>query len=170
LKKANKPIKNTSQPKQPANEDLFTKLEVEEMISDLTGDLQRIQAEFINYKRRAEEEKLKAINFGKEQAATALLPVLDNIERAIAHEPEDIKEHAWVKGISSVANLLESQLRAIGLVKIGNPGDIFDPNIHDAVSMDDGNGDTEVVAEVLQTGYCFGDTIIRPAMVKVTKK
>ncbi len=140
------------------------------IINELTADIQKLQAEFANYKRRSEAERLMAVNIGKQQAAISLLPVLDNIERAIAHEPEDIKNHAWVKGISSVASQLESQLEGFGLVKIGVIGEAFDPTIHEAVTMEESDGETEVVADVLQTGYKFGDTVIRPAMVKVTKK
>lgn len=138
--------------------------------AELLADLQRIQAEFINYKRRADEERIRAVQAGKEQAAIALLPILDNIERAIAHEPADIVEHPWVKGVGAVAKQLEGQLETIGLRKIGAVGDLFDPNVHEAVAMDDGDGETEVIAAVLQTGYAFGDTVLRPAMVKVTKQ
>lgn len=141
----------------------------DEQLTELTADLQRLQAEFINFKRRSEEERTRAVAAGKEQAAIALLPVLDNIERAVAHEPEDIKDHAWVKGVSAVSKQLGSQLEAIGLVKIGVVGEPFDPEKHDAIAVDEGEGDTEVVSAVLQTGYQFGDQIIRHAMVKVTK-
>lgn len=141
----------------------------DERVLELTADLQRVQADFINYRRRAEEDRVRALQTGKEQAVMALLPVLDNIERAIAHEPADIKDHQWVKGIAGVASQLESQLEAVGLQKIGVIGEPFDPNLHDAVSMDESEGETEVVAAVHQTGYRFGDTIIRPAMVQVTR-
>jgi len=143
---------------------------LDESVLELTADLQRVQADFINYRRRAEEDRVRALYTGKEQAVMALLPVLDNIERAIAHEPADIKDHAWVKGIAGVAQQLESQLESIGLRKIGVVGEPFDPNLHDAVGMDDAEGETEVIAVVHQTGYKFGDTIIRPAMVQVTKQ
>lgn len=152
-----------------AQEELISRAEAEQVVGELTADLQRLQAEFINYKRRADEERQMAVTIGKQQAAISLLPVLDNIERAIAHEPEDIKDHQWVKGISSVASQLENQLQSIGLEKIGVVGEDFDPNLHEAVVMDESDGDIEVVAEVLQTGYKFSDTVIRPAMVKVTK-
>lgn len=137
---------------------------------ELTADLQRVQADFINFRRRSDEEKARAVQTGKEQAVIALLPVLDNIERAIAHEPADIKDHQWVKGITSIAAQLDGQLKAIGLQKIGVVGEVFDPNKHEAVSVDEAEGATEVVAAVLQTGYQFGDSIIRPAMVQVTKQ
>ncbi|MFO0882113.1 MAG: nucleotide exchange factor GrpE [Candidatus Saccharimonadales bacterium] len=141
----------------------------DEKLVELTADLQRVQADFINYRRRAEEDKVRAAQNGKEQAVLALLPVLDNIERAIAHEPADIKDHQWVKGVSAIATQLEAQLESIGLTKIGVVGEPFDPSRHEAVSMGEGDGDTEVIAAVLQTGYQFDDTIIRPAMVQVTR-
>ena len=141
----------------------------DEKLVELTADLQRVQADFINYRRRAEEDKVRASQAGKEQAVLALLPVLDNIERAIAHEPADIKEHQWVKGVAAIAAQLEGQLQTVGLKKIGVVGEVFDPSKHEAVSMGDGDGDTEVIAAVLQTGYQFDDTIIRPAMVQVER-
>lgn len=160
--------KKTNQTK--SQDELISKAEAEQIVGELTADLQRLQAEFINYKRRADEERQMAVGIGKQQAAIALLPVLDNIERAISHEPEDIKDHQWVKGISSVALQLNSQLQAVGLVKVGVVGEHFNPSLHEAVVMDESDGDIEVVAEVLQTGYKFGDTVIRPAMVKVTRR
>jgi molecular chaperone GrpE len=145
------------------------KVKQNDLEDQLLADLQRIQAEFINFKRRAEEEKARAVLAGKEQAVIALLPVLDNIERAIAHEPEDIKDHAWVKGVSAVALQLESQLENIGLTKVGVVGEPFDPNKHEAISMADGEGETEVVSAVLQNGYEFNNQVLRPAMVQVKR-
>lgn len=143
----------------------------DERMLELTADLQRVQADFMNFRRRSEEEKIRAIHAGKEQAVLALLPVLDNIERAIAHEPADIKDHAWVKGVSSIAQQLDSQLAVIGLQKIGVVGEVFDPSKHEAVGMnEEAEGDHEVVANVLQPGYQLGEIIIRPAMVNVTKQ
>jgi molecular chaperone GrpE len=138
-------------------------------IAELTADLQRLQAEFINYKNRAELERMQAVQVGKEQAVIALLPIIDSIERAIEHEPKDIKAHNWVKGITVLAKQLDNQLEAIGLKKIGKIGEVFDPARHEAVVLDDGEGETEVISGVIQTGYQFGEDIIRPAIVKVKK-
>ena len=138
-------------------------------LSALTADLQRIQADFINFKTRADANRLRDINAGKEQAIEALLPVLDNLERAIAHEPKDIREHVWVKGITQMVKQLDSQLESIGVTKIDQTGVEFDPYKHEAIAMEESDGETEVVAEILQTGYQFGDTVIRPAKVKVTR-
>ena len=139
-------------------------------ITELTNDLQRLQAEFINYKNRAELERTQAIQTGKEQAVVALLPIIDSIERAIEHEPKDIKDHTWVKGITVLAKQLDGQLEAIGLKKIGQLGEVFDPNKHEAVLLEEGEGEAEVISGVVQTGYQFGQDILRPAIVKVTRK
>jgi molecular chaperone GrpE len=152
--------KQSKTPKQP---------KVDPLVAEAVADLQRLQAEFINFKRRSEEERTRAVELGKEQIISGLLPIFDNLERALAHEPADIKDHAWVKGVSSVAKQLESQLAGLGLVKIGVVGEQFDPSRHDAVAADDNDGETEVIGEVLQPGYELGGQIIRHAMVKVTK-
>ncbi len=141
-----------------------------QQLEELTNDLQRLQAEFINYKRRSEDDKLKAIFLGKEQAYKSLLPIIDNLDRALAHQPEDIQEHAWVKGVASVVKQLESELKSTGLEKYGVVGDVFNPEIHDAVSMVDGDGDTEVIVGVAQTGYMLDGLVIRHAVVQVGKE
>ena len=146
------------------------KVNHKQQVEELTNDLKRVQAEFLNYKRRSEEDKLFAIEIGKEQAVASLLPVLDNLDRAIAHEPDDIKDHQWVKGVSSVVKQLDSQLQNIGLIKVGNIGDIFDPEMHEAISMIDGEGDEEVIVGVAQAGYKLNNRIIRHAKVQVGKK
>ncbi|HOR23560.1 nucleotide exchange factor GrpE [Candidatus Saccharibacteria bacterium] len=141
----------------------------QDLIEVLTADLQRIQADFINFKTRTESNRIKDINLGKEKAIEALLPILDNLERAIAHEPRDIKSHPWVKGVAQMVKQLDTQLRSIGVVKINNIGEAFDPYKHEAVMMEESSGNTEVVADILQAGYQFGETIIRPAKVKVKR-
>jgi len=141
-----------------------------QQIEELTQDLQRVQAEFINFKRRSEEDKARSMLLGKEHAFKTLLPVLDNLDRALAHEPTEIKDNPWVKGVSSVVKQLENDLKNAGLEKYGKQGDIFDPEIHDAVSMVEGDGDTEVVVGVAQNGYMLDGLVIRHAMVQVGKK
>ena len=159
-----------NQAKPPKKNTQSHDLALNQKIDELTQDLQRLQAEFINYKRRAEEEKAQAINIGKQQSIIALLPVLDNIERALKHQPAELSDNSWVKGIASLASQLEGQLNAIGLKKIGQKDEVFDPNLHEAVSMDDKPGETEIILDVMQTGYMLGEIVIRPAMVVVTKK
>lgn len=151
-------------------EDMIPKSEAEAVVNELTADIQRVQAEFVNYKRRAEEEKARAVQYGKEQAVTNLIPVIDNLERAIMHEPDDIKDHVWVKGVGAITKQLEEQLASFGLAKIGVVGEQFDPAKHEAIAMDEGDGETEVVSVVLQTGYMLDGIVLRPAMVKVGKQ
>ncbi len=141
-----------------------------QQIEELTNDLQRLQAEFINYKRRNEDDKLKAVFLGKEQAYKSLLPVLDNLDRALSRQPKDIQEHAWVQGVASVMKQLESELKTTGLEKYGAVGDVFNPEIHDAVSMVEGDGDTEVIVGVAQTGYMLDGLVIRHAVVQVGRR
>ena len=140
-----------------------------QQVAELTEDLQRVQAEFINYKRRADEDRAKAVNAGKETAFKSLLSSLDNIERATSQQPQDIAEHPWVKGIAVMMRQLDSELKAAGLVKYGAVGDEFNPEIHDAVSMVDGEGTKEVIIGVAQTGYMLDGLVIRHAVVQVGK-
>ena len=144
----------------------------EQQIAELTQDLQRIRADFENYRKRVDIEKEMAKATGKIQAINALLPVIDNIERAIAHMPSDLKGNTWAEGVSSLVKNLEKSLSTLHLSRIdAKPGAEFNHELHEAVQFDeDADGDTEVVAEELQSGYKLGDDVLRPAMVKVTKR
>lgn len=151
-------------------------LETEKKLSELTTDLQRTRADFENFRKRADIEKLQAKESGKVSAILHLLPVIDNIERAISYAPDDLKDNQWVQGVTSLTKNLEKSLESMDLKRIiVTPGDPFDPEIHDAISMDeDAVGDSldseEVIAEELQAGYMLGDLPIRHAMVRVTRK
>lgn len=138
----------------------------DEKIAELTADLQRLQADFINYKNRAEKEKSDAVKLGRESAVQELLPVFDNLERAFAHAPEDLADHAWVKGVTGLERQLSGVLEQLGLTKIQTVGMPFDPNTMEAVSTEPGEGD-EVVIEELQSGYLLDGRVLRAAMVKV---
>jgi molecular chaperone GrpE len=139
-------------------------------VAELTEDLKRIQADFVNYKRRAEEDQIRSANSGKYVVVQQLLPVLDNVLRAINHAPEDLKDNEYVKGVQSIAKQIESALANVGVGKIDALNADFDPQLMEAVSMEDGEGEKEVVIEVMQEGYVMGDQVIRHAMVKVGKR
>jgi len=145
--------------------------ELEQRIGELTQDLQRNRADFENYRKRVESEKESARSIGKTQAVLKLLPVIDNIERAITHTPDDIKDNAWVKSVANLVKHLEKSLEGLDLKRIdAKPGDPFDPLCHEAIQFDeDSEGEHEVIAEELQSGYRLGGEVIRPAMVKVTR-
>jgi molecular chaperone GrpE len=142
----------------------------EAQIGEITADLQRVHADFVNYKRRAEEDQRRAVLIGREGTLKALLPTIDNIERALNHVPEDIANHAYVAALQKVAKNLTKDLEAMGLVRFETVGHEFDPETMEAVMMDDGEGEKEIVIEEMQPGYKLGDEVIRHAMVKVGRK
>lgn len=137
-------------------------------LENLTADLQRIQAEFINYKNRVEAEKASLSQFAKAQTVKDILPIIDDIERALAHLPEDLREHKWAQGVQKVYDRLQKQLEKLGVSKIEAFNQPFDHNLHEAVQAE-GEGDSQIVSEVLQNGYLLGDQVIRHATVKIQK-
>lgn len=147
-------------------------IEFEQQIGELTLDLQRTRADFENYRKRVDEEKNRAREAGASGMIVKLLPVIDTIERAVAHVPEDLKENKWTQGVIALTKNLEKLLGDIHLERIvATPETPFDPSIHEAIQIDDdAEGEQEVIAEELQAGYKLGGTPIRPAMVKVTRK
>ena len=146
--------------------------ELEQQIGELTIDLQRTRADFENYRKRVEAEKTAARSAGESMAILKLIPVIDNIERAIAYTPEDIKDNKWVQGITGLVKNLEKSLDSLNLKRIeAKPGTEFNPEVHEAIQFDeDATGDKEVIAEELQAGYLLNGQPIRHAMVKVTRK
>lgn len=135
-------------------------------VANLTADLQRIQAEFINYKNRVENEKATLSQFSKAQVIKDLLPVIDDLERALNHLPDNLKEDKWAQGVQKVHARLLQQLQKMGISKIEALSQPFNPELHEAVQVE-GEGSVQTVSEVLQDGYQFGDHIIRHAVVKV---
>lgn len=144
----------------------------EQQIAELTADLQRTRADFENYRKRVEAEKTAARQSGQASAIMKLLPVIDNIERAIAYTPEDLKDHSWVQSVSGLVKHLDKSLEGLNVTRIdARPGTVFNPDMHEAIQFDEeAQGDTEVIAEPLQAGYLLNGAVIRHAMVKVTKK
>lgn len=134
--------------------------------TELLADLQRIQAEFINYKTRVEAEKLALSDYAKAQVIKDLLPVIDDLERALAHLPENLKEDKWAQGAQKVYDRLVKQLEKLGVKKIEALNQPFNPELHEAVQVE-GEGSHQVVSEVLQNGYTAGNTVIRHVVVRV---
>ena len=133
---------------------------------DTTKDmLLRTAAEFDNFKRRTEKEKADLTEYVKANTVKLLLPVADNIKRA---ESSDKGSPDYAKGLEMIIKQLSDSLDKIGLKEIEAEGLPFNPNEHEAVMhVEDENYGENTVAQVLQTGYKLGDTVIRPAMVKV---
>jgi molecular chaperone GrpE len=139
-------------------------------INELTADVQRLQAEFANYKRREGEAKGELLEMAKREVVTLLLPVLDNIERALVHRPAELADNAWAAGVEQVGKQAGEALAKLGVERIATVGQPFDHNLHEAISMEDGDGDHEIITEELQPGYRMGEIVIRHAMVKVGRK
>jgi molecular chaperone GrpE len=141
--------------------------ELEQKIAELTDALLRERADAINVRRRAEDDKVKMASFYKAKVIRDLLPALDNLERALKHVPKDLAEHDYIKGVKNIARHFEQNLQSLGVEKIETVGQKFDPDLHEAIHMEEGDGDEEVVSEELQPGYKIGDEVIRHAIVKV---
>jgi molecular chaperone GrpE len=146
--------------------------ELETQIEEITLDLQRTRADFENYRKRVELEKTQARQSGQTHAIMQLLPTIDNIERAIAHVPAELKDNNWAQSIVGLTKQLDKSLAALNLTRIdATEGSVFNPELHEAVQFDEeAEGDQEVIAEELQAGYSLNDIPVRHAMVKVTKK
>ena len=146
--------------------------ELEQQIVELTADLQRTRADFENYRKRVEAEKVAARETGKAGAIMKLLPIIDTIERAVVYMPDDLKDHKWAQGISGLVKNLDKALESLDLKRIdAKKGVEFNPDLHEAIQFDeDAEGDKEFIAEELQSGYTLGGSPIRHAMVKVTKQ
>jgi molecular chaperone GrpE len=131
-------------------------------LEERTGDLQRISAEYSNYRRRVERDRQLVISIAKAQLATQLLTVLDDIERA--------EQHGDLSGVfKAVADKLVAALQAQGLEPFGAVGDGFNPDMHEAVHHSTSpDVHTPTVTAVLRRGYRFGERVLRPAMVAVT--
>ncbi len=142
--------------------------ELEHQVKELTADLQRLRADFENYRKRVELEKSEARQHGESAAVLKLLPVVDNIERATTHLPDDLKSNAWAQGVVKLGKNLEQALSNLNIYRIeASPGTPFNPQLHEAIQMEDGEGDNEVVTEELQAGYTLNGSVIRHSMVKV---
>lgn len=144
-------------------------IESAQQIGELTAHLQRLQAEFDNYRRRAADQQASILTMAKEDVVLQLLPLIDNVDRALAHVPEELKDNAWAKGVAGVAKQAADTFTNIGVSKVETVGQPFDHNSMEAIAAE-GEGDEEVVSEELQAGYKLGDKVIRPAMVKVIRK
>lgn len=128
---------------------------------------QRSQAEFINYKNRVQRDRENDYLAMKGDIIKKLLPVLDDLERALANRPLD---DSWSNGMELIARKFQTILDNEGVKRIEAAGQLFDPNYHEAISSEP-NEDVESghVIEVVQNGYMLGERVIRPAMVRVAQ-
>jgi molecular chaperone GrpE len=138
-------------------------------MEEYRGHLQRLQAEFDNYRKRVLREQTAAVEMASEPVMRRLLEVLDDFELALLHANEDVDEDRLLKGVELVYAKLLDALRAEGLERIDAEGKPFDPSLHEAL-MQTGEGDGELhVAEVFRPGYVLRGRVLRPAGVRVER-
>jgi molecular chaperone GrpE len=149
--------------------ELELQLEAEQRKSEEYLDgLRRSQADFINYKRRSAQEQQDARVAAQAAVIERLLPVLDDLGRALDSAPAEFADQPWVEGIFLVRRRLFATLEQMGVRQVGKVGEVFDPNIHDALMTQSGTGSPMgTVVQVTRSGYVLGDRIIRPAQVIV---
>ena len=129
-------------------------------IAELTNDLQRTRADFENYRKQVEVQRENAAKTAKFATVMRILPLIDDIDRAVA---------SYKNELGPVSGVLAKTMKELELAKIvSDEGTEFNPDIHDAV-MVEGDGEKEVVAETLRTGYYYQGEVLRPAMVKVKR-
>lgn len=149
-----------------------SKSEWQEKAEEYLTDLQRLQADFENYKKRQQAESKEFSAHLAKSIVTDLIPVLSNLQAAADHVPADLRESPWVMGITYIEKQFEDALKTYGVtpieVKVGDP---FNPTEHEAVSMDDGGSKIEdgsqTVSKIIQKGYKIGNRVMKPTRVTV---
>lgn len=127
--------------------------------SELIGDLQRTRADFENFRKQVELQREQAKTIAKHATISKVLPLIDDMSRAIKTHPDLL---------APVQKTLDKTLRALNLTPIdSNPGTVFNPEFHNAITMEEGDGDKEVIAEELIPGYLYEGEVLRAAMVRV---
>jgi len=145
-----------------------TLVELSQKIVELTEALQRERADVTNIRRQHDQQIGSLQTMVKTRVVRDLLPVIDNCQRLLHHVSSASKNDAWEKGVEQIAKQMDKTLADLGVERIKTVGEVFDPEYHEAVGVDDtGAGSTEIVAEELQPGYRLAEEVIRHAMVKV---
>ena len=140
----------------------------DEQIEELNDKLKRQMAEFDNFRKRTEKEKTQMYDMGAKSIIEKILPVIDNFERGLAAVPEEQREDAFVVGMDKVYRQMLTELDASGVKPIEAVGQEFDPNFHNAVmQVESEEYDSGVVAQELQKGYMYKDSVVRHSMVAV---
>jgi molecular chaperone GrpE len=127
----------------------------------------RLAADFDNFKRRKGQELIDSSRYASEDAVRAMLPVLDNLRRAVEHAPEAGAEDFFVNGLQLVVREFETVLERLGVSGIPAVGEPFDPAVHNAIAGDEADVDRDIVSQELVPGYRLHDRLLRPAMVRV---
>ena len=172
MSEENKNCTAETEQEQPVKEKKEKKNKKDEEIQKLKAEIDakqdlllRTAAEFDNFKKRTERERLSTVEYSKAAVIKNLLPIIDNAGRALN---ADKNSPDYAKGVEMIVKQLSDITEKLGVTEIAQVGDTFDPNLHEAVMhIEDESLGENVIAEVLQKGYKIGDTVIRAAMVKV---
>jgi molecular chaperone GrpE len=140
--------------------------ELQTQLAEVTADLQRVQAEFINYKRRVQDERAELMDSATARVLRELLPARDSFDHELAARTAETLA-GQAAAIDAIRAQFDQSLRGLGVERFTSAGRLFDPQLHEAVADAGGEGDYEVVANELQPGYRLGDRVLRPAMVRV---
>ncbi|MFC1952895.1 nucleotide exchange factor GrpE [Chloroflexota bacterium] len=167
--------KKEPEEKDPRTELTLTSEEAEEIKQALAeekekaennlANWQRVQADFINYKRRTEQEKEELGKFANSVLILSFLGILDDLERALASIPVELSEGSWIEGIKLIENKFRLSLESRGVLPIEAMGESFDPRFHEAVRQD--TGQEGFIIEELQKGYMLHERVLRPSQVVV---
>lgn len=143
----------------------------DEQIRELQESLKRVSADFENFRRRKEEEVTQSRKYASERIIVELLTVIDNFERALSSSQTSVSVESLMAGVQMIYRQLKGILEKEGLSEIEAQGEPFDPSLHQAVmAVECAELPDETVTEVLQKGYRLKDRVVRPSMVKVSKK
>jgi molecular chaperone GrpE len=135
---------------------------------ELLGLFQRERADFLNYKRRVERERAQDREAAQADVIRALLPMLDELDRALVQVPADLATHPWARGVALSRDGLTRAFSDLGVERIGAPGEPFDPSHHEALHFDTRpNAPDQRVSTVVKPGYRLGGRLLRPAQVGV---
>jgi len=164
------PGRATNEHEDESVEELRTRLEaLKEEKEEQFAAWQRSQADFANYRRRLEQERMELVKMAEAGLLRELLPVLDDLERAMSGLPAELRGLTWVEGILIIDRKLRAILDMHGLKPIEALGKEFDPFEHEAVIQEGEPGEATTVTGELQNGYRFHDRVLRPTLVKVGK-
>jgi molecular chaperone GrpE len=161
-------MSSTNEPQQ-AKEDIAEDIQaVEDEVPEQEVKYLRLMADFQNYKRRAEKEKSDLYAYANEKILIELLEVIDDFERALAHEAD--ASEGYAEGMNMIFRNFKSVLERVGLSEIKALGEDFDPNVHNAVMTEGGSGyESGRISDVIKKGYKLNNKVIRPSMVKVAE-
>ena len=144
--------------------------ELESELAELKDKYMRLAADFDNYKKRSRQEQLETIQHASAELIARLLPVLDDLQNVLEHKPARVDD-SWIKGLELSVRKLEDALGTHGLQPIDSVGARFDPKMHEAVGHEDSADQPEdTVVSELRRGYRIRDRVVRPALVKVSRR